>query len=93
MDLRRWHETVAAEFAMTVRTNPILSEFHSGRGMAARRSVQRRSRGDPGGGQHERAAVALLQQVCSWKPDQLTADWSEVESGCLGSGGDPATGQ
>ena len=33
MDLRRWHETIAAEFAMTVRTNPILSELHSGRGM------------------------------------------------------------
>ena len=29
MDLRRWHETIAAEFAMTVRRNPTLSELHS----------------------------------------------------------------
>jgi hypothetical protein len=34
MDLRRWHETIAAEFAMTVRRNPTLSELHSCRGMA-----------------------------------------------------------
>jgi hypothetical protein len=35
MDLRRWHETIAAEFAMTVRTNPIPNELPGrGRGMA-----------------------------------------------------------
>ena len=34
MDLRRWYEAIAAEFAMTVRTNPILSQLHPGRGMA-----------------------------------------------------------